>query len=159
MRLGGGTWGGGALSGDQAGVLPITPRQWSILEQRGRVEQRDGKQDLLIPCAMGQPGQIQWVKWGRPVGGGGLSSALSCSGALTCFYSAALTKRGASAVGQVGSRGAGRVWGPSGPGPATGTGGALMGHVRTSGFLARKSVYKISAKPGDKPSSLLGLIA
>lgn len=55
-ELGGGAWGGGApYPGDQAGVLPITlgsGPSWS----REWVELGMGKQDLLIPCAMGQPG-------------------------------------------------------------------------------------------------------
>lgn len=42
-----------------------------------------------------------------------------------------------------------------GPGLATGTGGALMGHVRTSGVSGPESRFiKIPAKPGDKPQSV-----
>ena len=79
-----------------------------------------GKHDLLIPCAMGRPGP-------DPVGempGAALAGkgwAFLCPellrGADPCFYSAALIKAGASTVGQVGSRGAGSVWGPAGTGP------------------------------------------
>ena len=153
-------WGGGGCPvSRRPGRHPAhQPGQWSILEPRVSGTRGGEARTCSFRVPWGGQAQIQWVKClGRPwLGRGGFSSAPELlRGTDPRFHSAACQKLEHPQWGRLAAEGQAESGGLRGPGLATGTWGALMGHVRRSGVSGPESHFiKIPAKPGDKPQSV-----